>query len=83
MLDYRDLVAFVLSVLHKVPKDSQVIDATMEVTDLVKRALMNKSDVPIKLVSNLSHANPLVAVQSSSSVSLIKISFSETSIPNR
>ncbi|KAI8920086.1 hypothetical protein DFJ77DRAFT_451055 [Powellomyces hirtus] len=68
MLDYRDLVAFVLSVLHKVPKDLPPIDATMEVTDLVKRALTNKSEVPIKLVSNLSHENPLVSVQASAPV---------------
>ncbi|KAJ3153756.1 cell separation during budding [Geranomyces michiganensis] len=70
MLDYRDLVAFVLSVLHKVAKEDAPppADATLEVTDIVKRALSNKGDVPIKLISNLSHLNPLVSVQASSSV---------------
>ncbi|KAI9098693.1 hypothetical protein DFS34DRAFT_642770 [Phlyctochytrium arcticum] len=64
MLDYRDLVAFVLSVLHKVPRDKTPVDSSMDVKDIVRRALSNKTDVPIKLVSNLSHANPLIPVQS-------------------
>ncbi|KNC96474.1 hypothetical protein, variant [Spizellomyces punctatus DAOM BR117] len=68
MLDYRDLVAFVLSVLHKVPKDPSPVDVSMDVTDIVKRALVNKSEVPIKLVSNLSHSNPLIPVQASASI---------------
>ncbi|KAI8592088.1 hypothetical protein BDZ88DRAFT_408219 [Geranomyces variabilis] len=68
MLDYRDLVAYVLSVLHKVAKDAPPPDATLEVTDIVKRALSNKGDVPIKLISNFSHLNPLVSVQASSCV---------------
>ncbi|KAJ3011997.1 cell separation during budding [Thoreauomyces humboldtii] len=68
MLDYRDLVAFVLSVLHKVPKDLPPIDASLEVTDIVKRALTNKSEVPIKLISNLSHENPLVSLPASAPI---------------
>ncbi|KAJ3186885.1 cell separation during budding [Gaertneriomyces sp. JEL0708] len=68
MLDYRDLVAFVLSVLHKVPKEAFVAEATMDVSDIVKRALMKKSEVPIKLVSNLSHLNPLVPVRTDTPV---------------
>ncbi|KAJ3210838.1 cell separation during budding [Dinochytrium kinnereticum] len=64
MLDYKDLVAYVLEVFHKVPKDPPPIDVDMEVTDIVKRATMDRQGVPVKLVSNLSHRNPLVAVYS-------------------
>ncbi|KAJ3098741.1 cell separation during budding [Phlyctochytrium planicorne] len=62
MLDYRDLVAYVLEVFHKVPKDPIPVDVDMEVTDIVKRATLDRNGVPVKLVSNLSHRNPLVAV---------------------
>ncbi|KAJ3096553.1 cell separation during budding [Phlyctochytrium bullatum] len=62
MLDYKDLVAYVLEVFHKVPKDPPPIDADMEVTDIVRRATMDRQGVPVKLVANLSHRNPLVAV---------------------
>jgi len=63
MFDYRDLVSYVLEVFHKVPKDATVsFDAEMEITDIVKRASIDRTGVPIKLVSNLSQRNPLVAV---------------------
>ncbi|KAJ3330370.1 cell separation during budding [Blyttiomyces sp. JEL0837] len=64
MLDYRDLVAYVLEVFHKVPKEPASFDAEMEVSDIVKRAQQDRQGVPIKLVSNLSHRNPLIAVYS-------------------
>ncbi|KAI8820731.1 uncharacterized protein EV422DRAFT_567626 [Fimicolochytrium jonesii] len=80
MLDYRDLVAFVLSVLHKVPRDAPAIDAEMEVTDIVKRALMNKTGVPIKLVSNLSRENPLVALPASATVRTAVEEFSKNHV---
>ncbi|KAI9320293.1 hypothetical protein DFJ73DRAFT_878008 [Zopfochytrium polystomum] len=69
MLDYKDLVAFVLEVFHKVPKETNQhnYDAEMEITDIVKRANVDKHSVPIRLVTNLSHRNPLIAVYSTSS----------------
>ncbi|KAJ1551944.1 cell separation during budding [Cladochytrium tenue] len=98
MLDYRDLVAYVLEVFHKVPKEQQTFDAEMvrcclqaiafadndlltiirlygatktlqEVSDIVKRATMDRQSVPIRLVTNLSRRNPLVAVYANSTLS--------------
>ncbi|KAJ3401432.1 cell separation during budding [Chytridiales sp. JEL 0842] len=62
MLDYRDLVAYVLEVFHKVPKDPNNFEATMEITDIVKRATLDRQGVPVKLLANLSNRNPLVHV---------------------
>ncbi|ORY28706.1 CBS-domain-containing protein [Rhizoclosmatium globosum] len=62
MFDYRDLVTYVLEVFRKVPKEEASFDAEMEITDIIKRASMDRTGVPIKLVSNLSQQNPLVAV---------------------
>ncbi|KAI8608980.1 hypothetical protein BC830DRAFT_1233642 [Chytriomyces sp. MP71] len=69
MFDYRDLVTYVLEVFHKVPKDQiGAFNAEMEITDIVKRASMDRTGVPIKLVSNLSQKNPLVAVYTTAPV---------------
>ncbi|KAJ3283106.1 cell separation during budding [Borealophlyctis nickersoniae] len=82
MLDYRDLVAYVLSVLRKVPKGGMDVDAEMikrphhknhnnnlqEITDIVKRATTDPQGVPIKLIGNLSQLNPLKHVQVTDSV---------------
>ncbi|KAI9205642.1 uncharacterized protein BJ171DRAFT_63936 [Polychytrium aggregatum] len=65
MLDYRDLATYVLEVFHKVPHSQVPVDAELEITDIVKRAVMDRQGVPVKLVSNLSHRNPLVSVQAS------------------
>ncbi|ORY46783.1 CBS-domain-containing protein [Rhizoclosmatium globosum] len=54
MFDYRDLVTYVLEVFRKVPKEEASFDAEMEITDIIKRASMDRTGVPIKLVSNLS-----------------------------
>ncbi|KAJ3027370.1 UNVERIFIED_CONTAM: cell separation during budding [Siphonaria sp. JEL0065] len=63
MFDYRDLVTYVLEVFRKVPKESTGnFDSEWEITDIVKRASVDRTGVPIKLVSNLSQQNPLVAV---------------------
>ncbi|KAJ3126805.1 cell separation during budding [Nowakowskiella sp. JEL0407] len=63
MLDYRDLVAFVLEVLHKVPKQGGFEpDSEWEITDIVKRAVNDRQGVQIKYVSNLSQRNQLVGV---------------------
>lgn len=51
VLDYKDLAAYILEVFHKVPHDVS-FDAEMEVTDVVKRAHVNRNTVPIKLLAN-------------------------------
>ncbi|RKO87996.1 hypothetical protein BDK51DRAFT_16879 [Blyttiomyces helicus] len=62
MLDYGDLVTYVLAVLHKVHFDEVFTpDSDWEITDIVKRALPDKDGVPIKLLSNISHKDPLVS----------------------
>jgi CBS domain-containing protein len=66
MLDYSDLTAYILEVFHKIPKEQPPIDTDMDVTDIVRRAQLDRQGVPIKLVSNISHRNPLVAVWSDS-----------------
>jgi len=69
MLDFKDLVAYVLEVFHKVPVEhSHAFEEQMEVTDIVKRAVGNKNDVPVALVSNLSQRNPLVAIDQNAPV---------------
>ncbi|KAL2915925.1 cell separation during budding [Polyrhizophydium stewartii] len=68
MLDYKDVVAYVLAVLHKIPHDT-VVDSEMEVTDIVKRALtQGHANVPVKLLSNMSLKNPLVVVDAAAPV---------------
>ncbi|KAJ3188542.1 hypothetical protein HDU82_004059, partial [Entophlyctis luteolus] len=64
MFDYRDLVAYVLEIFHKVSQEKATasFDAEMEFTDILKRAALDRTNVPIKLVSNLSQKNQLVAV---------------------
>ncbi|KAJ3195443.1 cell separation during budding [Irineochytrium annulatum] len=70
MLDYRDLVAYVLKVFHKVrgEEDGFNADAEMEVSDIVVRATMDRQGVPVKLVTNLSHRDPLLTVYSDAPV---------------
>ncbi|KAJ8323977.1 cell separation during budding [Batrachochytrium dendrobatidis] len=68
MLDYRDLVAYVLAVLHKIPHDV-AYDAEMDTSDIVKRALtQGHANVPVKLLANMSLHNPLVVVDANSPV---------------
>ena len=63
MLDYQDLISYVLAVLHKTPREDRTFDAEMEVKDVVKRAIMSgHGNVPVKLLSNISLKNPLVTV---------------------
>ncbi|KAJ3208082.1 cell separation during budding [Entophlyctis luteolus] len=64
MFDYRDLVAYVLEIFHKLSKEKATAsyDAEMEFTDILKRAALDRTNVPIKLVSNLSQKNHLVVV---------------------
>ncbi|KAI8814128.1 hypothetical protein BJ742DRAFT_848873 [Cladochytrium replicatum] len=69
MLDYRDLVTFVLEVFHKIPKTAPpAVDSEWEITDIVKRAVGDRQGVPIKLVSNLSQRNPLVSIAADASL---------------
>ncbi|KAJ1336192.1 hypothetical protein BSLG_007509 [Batrachochytrium salamandrivorans] len=68
MLDYSDLVAYVLAVLHKIPKAVNY-DAEMDTSDIVKRAMtQGHTNVPVKLLANMSHHNPLVVVDASAPV---------------
>ncbi|KAJ3123897.1 cell separation during budding [Physocladia obscura] len=64
MFDYRDLVTYVLEVFRKLPREEKEkeFDTNLEITDIIKRASLDRTGVPIKLVSNLSNQNPLVAV---------------------
>ncbi|KAI8928921.1 hypothetical protein BC831DRAFT_509644 [Entophlyctis helioformis] len=69
-IDYRDVVAYVLTIMHKVPHDKQQsFDADMDVKDVVKRALQQgHGSVPVRLLSNMSTNNPLVVVDASAPV---------------
>ncbi|KAJ3219651.1 cell separation during budding [Clydaea vesicula] len=66
MLDFKDLVTYVLEVFHKVPKEKTSFDSELEVSDIVKKALQNNHGVHVKMITNLSKENPLVAVQTTS-----------------
>ncbi|KAJ3046856.1 cell separation during budding [Rhizophlyctis rosea] len=71
MLDYRDLVAYILAVLHKVPADRISADADLELTDIIRQATtgpQGTAGVPIKLVANLSKLNPLAHLYSTEPV---------------
>ncbi|KAJ3041227.1 cell separation during budding [Rhizophlyctis rosea] len=62
MLDYRDLVAYILAVLRKIPAEKVSTEADMELTDIIRQATtgpQGTAGVPIKLVANLSQLNPL------------------------
>ncbi|KAJ3218612.1 cell separation during budding [Chytriomyces hyalinus] len=81
MFDYRDLVSYVLQVFHKSvdPEKTPSFDAEMEITDIIKRATLDgRTNVPIKLVSNLSAKNPLVAVYTTQPVLAALAHFVET-----
>lgn len=70
ILDFRDLVAYVLQVFHKVPKEPVSIDTTADIKDIVKLALgAGNHGVSVKAIANLSGLNPLVSVNSSSPIS--------------
>ncbi|KAJ1558082.1 cell separation during budding [Nowakowskiella sp. JEL0078] len=69
MLDYRDLVAFVLEVLHKVPRQGSFEpDSEWEISDIVKRAVNDRQGVQIKFVSNLSQRNQLIGINADAPV---------------
>ncbi|KAJ3077195.1 cell separation during budding [Podochytrium sp. JEL0797] len=78
MFDYRDLVTYVLEVFHKLPKEATAsLDAEMEISDIVKRASMDRTGVPIKLVYNLSQKNPLVAVYTTTPLAAALLQFAD------
>ncbi|KAI9328398.1 hypothetical protein BDR26DRAFT_808397 [Obelidium mucronatum] len=79
MFDYRDLVTYVLEVFRKVPKEATAsFDAEMEITDIVKRASIDRTGVPIKLVANLSQRNNLVAVYTTTPLLTALVEFATT-----
>ncbi|KAI8905933.1 hypothetical protein EDD86DRAFT_211137 [Gorgonomyces haynaldii] len=69
MLDYRDIVAHVLTVLHKIPPPQQSFDSDWDVADVVKVALSKgPGNVSVKMIANMSSLDPLVTIREDESV---------------
>ncbi|KAJ3210341.1 cell separation during budding [Clydaea vesicula] len=68
MLDFKDLVTYILKVFYKIPREISSYDAELEISDIVKKAMKDDKAVPIKFISNLSKNNPLIAVSYTSPV---------------
>lgn len=78
MLDYRDLVAYVLSVFQKLPlrpesfhpdNDDDTDSNPDNIADVISKSTGDKTDIPIRLVANLSHMNPLIPAKATDPVS--------------
>lgn len=74
MLDYRDLVAYVLSVFQKLPLRPESFNSDEDsspdnIADVISKSSGDKTDIPIRLVANLSHMNPLIPAKATDPVS--------------
>ncbi|ORY96731.1 hypothetical protein BCR43DRAFT_563973 [Syncephalastrum racemosum] len=62
MFDYGDVIAYLLLVLlDQVPGHLQQEDASIEITDIIRRAAQGQS-VPVSLASDLSQKNPFYSI---------------------